>query len=83
MLISDGWGFFLALSSVYSESVSKMGEGKRRCRSGSWDEEAGGVHMEHLHIPTEIAVRGGGRLSIRQPPLHMSQTSIFSSSKGL
>ena len=56
-----------------------MGEGKRRCRSGSWDEGAGGVHKGHFHM----VVTGGRRQSIGQLALHMSQRSIFSSSKGL
>jgi len=39
-----------------------MGEGKRRCRSGPWDEGAGGVHKGHLHIPAGMVVGGvGGR----------------------
>jgi len=54
-----------------------MGEGKRRCRSGPWDEETGGVHKGPFHIPAGIVVRGGRRQSICQPALHMSQRSFF------
>ena len=35
-----------------------MGEGRRRCRSGPWDEGAGGVHKEGgeeaAHVPTGV-----------------------------
>jgi len=54
-----------------SESGSRMGEGKRRCRSGPWDEGAGGVHKGHFYIPAGMVVRGGRRQSICQPALHM------------
>jgi len=60
-----------------------MGEGKQRCRSGPWDEGAAGVHKRRFHIPARMVVRVGRRQSICQPALHMSQRSIFSSSKGL
>ena len=85
MLTRDGVSFFLALGGVWSESGSRMGEGKRRCRSGPWDEGAGGVHKGHFHIPAGMVVWGGRRQSICQPALHMSQRSIssFPSSKGL
>ena len=36
-----------------------MGEGKRKCRSGPWDEGTGGVHKGHFHIPAGMVVRGG------------------------
>jgi len=60
-----------------------MGEGKRRCRSGPWDEGTRGVHKGHFHIPAGMVVRGGRRQAICKPALHMSQRSILSSSKGL
>jgi len=62
-----------------------MGEGKRRCRRASQDKGARGVHKGpgHFHIPGGMVVRGGSKESICQPALHMSQRSIFSSSKGL
>jgi len=60
-----------------------MGERKQRCRSGPWDEGAGEVHKGHFHIAAGMVVRGGGRHSICQLSLHMSQRSTFSSSKGL
>ena len=41
---------FTVLTGVWSESGSRMGEGKRRCRSGPWDEGARGVHKEHFHM---------------------------------
>jgi len=60
-----------------------MVEGKRRWRSGPWDEGAGGVHKGHFHIPAGMVVREGGRQSICKLALQMSQRSIVSSSKGL
>ena len=58
-----------------------MGEGRRRCRSAPQDKGAGGVHKGHFHIPGGMVVRGGKEEV--QAALHMSQRSIFSSSKGL
>jgi len=60
-----------------------MGEGKRWCRSGPWDEGGGGAHKEHFHIPTGMVVRGGRRHSICQPALHHDVTEKhFSLIKG-
>jgi len=70
-------------TSVQSESGSRMGEGRRRCRNGPWDERAGGVHKGHFHIPAVMVERGGGRQSICKQALHMPQRSILSWSKGL
>ena len=50
-----------ALGGVLSESGSRMGEGKRRCRSGPWDEGAAGVQKGHFHIPAGMVVRRVGR----------------------
>jgi len=36
-----------------------MGEGRRRCRSGPWDEGTVGVHKGNFHIPDRMVVRGG------------------------
>jgi len=58
-----------------------MGEGRRRCRSGPWDEGTGGVYKGHFHIPAGMVVRGGRRQDMWQPALHMSQRSILPSSK--
>jgi len=41
-----------------------MEEGKRRFRSGLWDEGTGGVHKGHFQIPAGMVVRGGRRQSI-------------------
>jgi len=60
-----------------------MGDGRRRCRSGPWDEGAGGVHKGHFHIPAGMVVMEAIIDFILQPALHMSQGSIFFSSKGL
>ena len=38
-----------------------MGEGKRRRRSGPWDEGTGGVHKGHFQIPAGMVVREGRR----------------------
>jgi len=72
-----------ARGGVQSDSGSRMGEEKRRCRSGPWDDGAGGVHKGHFHIPAGMVVKGGMRQSTCQPAFNMSPRSIFSSSKGL
>jgi len=33
-----------------------MGEGRRRCRSGPWDEGAGGLPKGHFHIPVGMVM---------------------------
>jgi len=83
MLCLQEMGICFSLGGVLSESGSRMGEGKRRYHSGPWDKWAGGVHKGHYHILAGMVVRGGRRQSICQPALHMSQRSIFPSSKGL
>jgi len=60
-----------------------MGEGRWRCRRATWDEGAEGIHEGHFHIAAGMVVRGGRRQCICQPSLHMSQSSISPSSKGL
>jgi len=40
-----------------------MEEGKRRCRSGPWDEGTRGVYQGHFHIPAGMVVVGGRRQS--------------------
>jgi len=80
MLTRDGGGVFCALGGVYSESGSRMGEGKQRCRKGPWYQVTEGVQKGHFRIPAGMVLRGGRRQSCVS--LHMSQRSIFSSSKG-
>ena len=49
-----------------------MGEGKRRCRGGPWDEGTGGVHKGHFDIPTGMVVRGVRSQSMCQPALFLT-----------
>jgi len=45
-----------------------MGEGRRRCRTTTWDEGTGGAHKGYFHIPDGMVVRGGRR--------HLMPTSV-------
>ena len=54
-----------------------MGEGKRRCRGGPWDEGTGGVHKGHFHIPAGMVARGGRRQAMCQPALHLTEKHSF------
>ena len=54
-----------------------MGEGKRRCRSGPWDEGTGGVYKGHFQIPTGIVVRRGRSQDICQLALNVIEKHSF------
>jgi len=49
--------FPLGPGGVESESGSRLGEGRRRCRQAAWDEGWRG----HFKIPVGMVVRGGRR----------------------
>jgi len=54
-----------------------MGEGKRRCRSGPWDEGAGGVHKGHFHIPAGMVVRGWSRSHMPTCVTYVTEKHFF------
>ena len=59
-----------------SESKSRMGEGRRRCRVTVLGRRWRGVHRGHFQVPGGMEIRGGRRQSTCHPALHMSQRSI-------